>query len=84
LDYTVLSPEESARAALYLAQRLGPYARRSMLDVAESIQEGIVDFGYDLVSGGVGSPAVDWFHQRLAALVPALAGARPPSTFGAK
>jgi TetR/AcrR family transcriptional repressor of bet genes len=80
LDYTVLAPEESARAALYLAQRLGPYARRSMLDVAESIQEGIVDFGYDLASGGAGSPAVAWFRQRLAALVPALARAQPPST----
>jgi phenylpropionate dioxygenase-like ring-hydroxylating dioxygenase large terminal subunit len=71
LDYTVLAPEESARAALYLAQRLAPYARRSMLDVAESIQEGIVDFGYDMASGGVSSPAVAWFRQRLAALVPA-------------
>jgi phenylpropionate dioxygenase-like ring-hydroxylating dioxygenase large terminal subunit len=81
LDYTVLAPEESARAALYLARRLGPYTRRSMLDVAESIQEGIVDFGYDMASGGVGSPAVAWFRQRLAALVPALARPRPPGTW---
>jgi TetR/AcrR family transcriptional repressor of bet genes len=79
LDYTVLAPEESARAALYLAQRLAPYARRSMVDVAESIQEGIVDFGYDMASGGVSSPAVAWFRQRLAALVPALARPRPGS-----
>jgi TetR/AcrR family transcriptional regulator, transcriptional repressor of bet genes len=79
LDYTVLAPEESAGVALYLAQRLAPYARRSMLDVAESIQEGIVDFGYDMASGGVGSPAVAWFRRRLAALVPALVRARPAS-----
>jgi len=50
-----------------------------MIDVAESIQEGIVDFGYGTASGGVGSPAVAWFRQRLAALVPALARPRPPS-----
>ena len=79
LDYSVLAPEQRARAALYLARRLGPYTRRSMLDVAESIQEGIVDFGYGTASGGVGSPAVAWFRQRLAALVPALARPRPPS-----
>jgi phenylpropionate dioxygenase-like ring-hydroxylating dioxygenase large terminal subunit len=81
LDYTVLAPEESARAALYLAQRLAPYARRSMLDVAESIQEGIVDFGYDMASGGASSPAVAWFRQRLAALVPAYTHA-PRTTDG--
>jgi hypothetical protein len=73
LDYTVLPPEDTARAALYLAQRLGPYARRTALEVAESIQKGMIEFGYEIAAGGGGSPAVAWFRQRLAARIAALA-----------
>ncbi len=70
-DYTVLPPDESARAAVYLARRLGPYARRTMLEVAESIQQGIIEFGYGGGLVGTGSPAVAWFRRRLAMRVPA-------------
>jgi hypothetical protein len=73
LDYTVLPPEDNARAVLYLAQRLGPYARRATRDVAESIQKGMIEFGYEIAAGGGGSPAVAWFRERLAARIPALA-----------
>jgi TetR/AcrR family transcriptional repressor of bet genes len=73
LDYTVLPPADNARAVLYLAQRLGPYARRATLDVAESIQKGMIEFGYEIAAGGGGSPAVAWFRKRLAARIPALA-----------
>jgi TetR/AcrR family transcriptional regulator, transcriptional repressor of bet genes len=73
LDYTVLPPEDGARAVLYLVRRLAPYARRTMLEVAESIQRGMIDFGYEIAAGGGGSPAVDWFRRLLAARIPALA-----------
>ena len=43
LDYTVLPPEDGARAVLYLVRRLAPYARRTMLEVAESVQRGMID-----------------------------------------
>jgi hypothetical protein len=72
LDYIVLPPEDGARAVLYLVRRLAPYARRTMLEVAESVQRGIVDFGYEIAAGG-SSPAVDWFRRLLAARIPALA-----------
>lgn len=68
LDYTVLPPEDGARAVLYLVRRLAPFARRTTLDVAESVQRGMIDFGYEVAAGG-GSPAVDWFRRRLAARV---------------
>jgi TetR/AcrR family transcriptional regulator, transcriptional repressor of bet genes len=72
LDYSVLAPQDGARAVLYLARRLAPYARRTMLDVAESVQRGMIDFGYEIAAGGGNSPAVDWFRRRLAARIPAL------------
>lgn len=71
LDYTALAPEDGARAVLYLVRRLAPYARRTVLDVAESVQRGMIDFGYEIAVGGSSSPAVDWFRRRLAARIPA-------------
>jgi hypothetical protein len=81
MDYTILPPEDSARAALYLAGRLAPYARRSALTVAESVQRGMIDFGYGVAGGG--GPAVGWLRQRLAAHIPALAQGRPPGRINA-
>ncbi|MDB6086666.1 MAG: family N-acetyltransferase [Gammaproteobacteria bacterium] len=78
LDYTVLPPDEGARAVLYLARRLGPYARRATLDVAESIQQGLVGFGYE-TAGAAKSAAVAWFRHHLSARIPALALERPPT-----
>jgi hypothetical protein len=46
-----------------------------MLEVAESVQRGMIDFGYEIAAGGGNSPAVDWFRRRLAARIPALARA---------
>jgi phenylpropionate dioxygenase-like ring-hydroxylating dioxygenase large terminal subunit len=73
LDYTALPPEDGARAVLYLVRRLAPYARRTMLEVVESVQRGMIDFGYEIAAGGGSSPAVDWFRRLLAARLPALA-----------
>src|SRR5206468_4039371 len=67
LDYTILPPEEGARAVQYLTRRLAPYARRTMLDMAESIQRGMVDFGYGSGVTTAASPALSWFRSRLAA-----------------
>ena len=82
MDYTALPPEEGARAAQYLARRLGPFARHSLLEVAESIQSAITEFGYESAAVGRGAPAgaaIVWFRRLLAARVPALASQRPPT-----
>jgi TetR/AcrR family transcriptional repressor of bet genes len=82
VDYTALPPEEGARAVLYLAGRLGPFARRSLLEVAESIQSAITEFGYESAAPSRGAPAgaaIVWFRRLLAARVPALLSQRPPT-----
>jgi hypothetical protein len=79
LDYSVLAPDAGSAAVLHLARRLGPYARRTTLDVAESIQKGMVEFGYQVAPGAPTSPAVAWFRNRLAARIPALARRQPPT-----
>jgi TetR/AcrR family transcriptional regulator, transcriptional repressor of bet genes len=78
LDYTVLPPKDSARAAQYLARRLGPYTRRDALKTAQSTQKGWIEFGYG-AAGGAASPAVAWFRNRLLTRIPALAGERAPN-----
>jgi len=45
-----------------------------MLDVAESVQRGMIDFGYEIAAGG-GSFAASTVRRRLAARIP---GACPP------
>lgn len=79
LDYTVLAPQDGARAVLYLARRLAPYGRRMMLEVAESAQRGLIDFGYETTGGGGSSPAVEWFRRRLVARIAALAQVQEPA-----
>jgi hypothetical protein len=82
MDYTALPPEDEARAAQYLARRLGPFARRSLLEVAESIQSAITEFGYESAPAGRVTPAgaaLVWFRRLLAVRVPALISQRPPT-----
>ncbi len=79
MDYSVLAPDAGSEAVLHLARRLGPYARRTTLDVAESVQKGMVEFGYQVAPGAPTSPAVAWFRNRLAARFPALARRQPPT-----
>jgi TetR/AcrR family transcriptional repressor of bet genes len=71
LDYSVMPPDDSARATLYLARRLGPYVRNSTLALAESLQQGLVEFGYEAAGERV-APALAWFHRLVAGRVPAL------------
>lgn len=76
-DYTILPPDDAARAALYLAGRVGPYVRRSSGRIAESVQVGITEFAYAAAAGRPVAPAVAWFHDRLAARIPSIALDRP-------
>jgi phenylpropionate dioxygenase-like ring-hydroxylating dioxygenase large terminal subunit len=78
-DYTILPPDDAARAALYLVRRLGAYARRSSVALAESVQAGVSEFAYEAAAGRPEAPAVVWFRERLAARIPALALDRPPN-----
>jgi len=71
LDYTGLPPGDGARAALYLAERLGAFVRRATRFAAESTQQGMMEFGYEVGNGGADAAAVAWFRDRLAALTPA-------------
>jgi TetR/AcrR family transcriptional repressor of bet genes len=68
-DYTRLAPEAGAHAVLYLARRLAPYARKTTLEVAESIQKGVAQYGYDIAAGSC-SPAVAWFREWIANQLP--------------
>jgi phenylpropionate dioxygenase-like ring-hydroxylating dioxygenase large terminal subunit/AcrR family transcriptional regulator len=78
-DYTLLPPDDGARAAIYLAKRLGAQTRPSSLARAESVQSGRVDFGYEASADSPVPVAVAWFRGVLAARIPALAFARPPT-----
>jgi phenylpropionate dioxygenase-like ring-hydroxylating dioxygenase large terminal subunit len=78
LDYSAPGPPQAARGALYLARRLGGQARRAALELAESIQRGLADFAYAAPAGDV-PEAVAWFHDLVAAAVPALARHPPAS-----
>ena len=77
-DYTLLPPEDSARAAQYLAKRISGFVREPTLTGAESIQRGMVDFGYAAAPDAPVSAALAWFRSRLAASIPALARERAP------
>ena len=66
-DYTRLSPGDEARAAAYLAQRLGAQTRRASAAMAESIQHGLTDLGYEAAAA---APAVAWFRGLVSAALP--------------
>jgi len=78
-DFTLCEAERAARAARYLASRLNPSTRPSAIAVAESIQTGIVVFGHEAADEAGGSPAAAAFRRQLFALLPMLAGTRPPN-----
>ncbi len=78
LDFTLCPGVASARALQYAASRLRPLARRSARAVAESVQTGMVDFGYQAAARGP-QPALAWFRRELQARVPVLALERPPT-----
>ncbi len=76
-DYTVLAPDDGARAAQYLAQRLSPFTRRGTLDRAQSVQSGMLEFRYELAAGATIPAAVAWFREWLISQVRALASEHP-------
>ena len=79
LDYTLCAAGRSAHAMQYLASRLPPRARRSALALAESVQQGVIDFGYRAAAISPIPPPLAWFRRQLIARIPALALERPPT-----
>jgi TetR/AcrR family transcriptional repressor of bet genes len=55
--------------------------RPATLAIAESAQQGVLEFGYRASAETKVSPALAWFRRHLAARVPALALERPPNAF---
>jgi hypothetical protein len=73
LDYTPLAADRPARAAQHLARRLTPCSRRATRDAAQSMQRGIVEYGYELPQTS-SSAAVAWFRDRLRRRIPEMDG----------
>ncbi|MGO9933864.1 MAG: TetR family transcriptional regulator C-terminal domain-containing protein [Steroidobacteraceae bacterium] len=76
--FTVCAADRPAAALQYLASRLRPQRRRSMIAIAESTQKGLAICGYQAAQDAVSVPEVAAFRQYLAARVPAMACDRPP------
>ncbi|HMK86836.1 MAG TPA: TetR family transcriptional regulator C-terminal domain-containing protein [Steroidobacteraceae bacterium] len=79
LDFTATPDARCAGATRYLAARLVPCGRRSALEVAESAQRGVIDFGYRAAAQSPIPAGVTWFRRYVAAHVPALTLERPPT-----
>jgi TetR/AcrR family transcriptional regulator, transcriptional repressor of bet genes len=79
LDFTAGETGRDAIAMQYLSTRLEPLSRRSALAVAESVQKGLIEFGYQTAANYPTPPAIAWFRRQLMARVPALALDRPPT-----
>jgi len=79
LDYTYCASATGARAMQYLAARVCPRGRRSVIAVAESVQQAVVRFGYRATSAHPAPEGVRWFRAQLLARMPALALNRPPA-----
>jgi TetR/AcrR family transcriptional repressor of bet genes len=74
--YTWCADQAIAQAAEYLAERLCGMARPSTLQVAESIQHGVVDLGHGSQQR---IAAVSAFHQQLLSVLPLMALDKPVS-----
>ncbi len=79
LDFTLCAVGASGRALQYVASRLRPLSRRSARAIAESVQTGMVDFGYQAAARVPVPPALAWFRRELQTRVPVLALDRPPT-----
>jgi TetR/AcrR family transcriptional repressor of bet genes len=79
LDFTRGAAQPGAHACRYLAERLTPWIRRSALKVAESAQQGVIDFGYRASNANPVAPALLWFRRHLVSRVPVLARPAPDS-----
>ena len=78
LDFSRRAADRGARALQFLAARLRPLTRRAALDVAASVQQGMIDFGYQAAAEGPIPHVIAWFRRQLVARIPALALGRPP------
>jgi hypothetical protein len=71
-DYSILPPDDAARAVLFLAARLGPSPRATAVELAESVQAGKTEFTHAAGSDMPVTAAVGWFHDWLAVRIPAI------------
>jgi TetR/AcrR family transcriptional regulator, transcriptional repressor of bet genes len=74
--YTYCENAALAAAAEYLAERFLNLGRASGLELAESIQRGVVDLGHR--SAQTSSPAVTAFHRQLLGVLPLMGLDAPP------
>jgi TetR/AcrR family transcriptional repressor of bet genes len=79
LDSSLCEAPGPALAAGYLAWRQRPQSRAATIAVIESIQQGLVTFGYAAADGARAAPAATAFRRRLIDLMPLLGLARPPN-----
>ncbi|MGO9989348.1 MAG: TetR family transcriptional regulator C-terminal domain-containing protein [Steroidobacteraceae bacterium] len=79
LDYTVCGAGRAARAMRYLAARTSSFERPSALALVESLQRGVIDYGYQAAAMRPIAPAIAWFRQQLLTRIPMLALDRPPT-----
>ncbi len=79
LAYTVCGARRGARALQYLAARMSLFERPSALELVESVQRGVIDYGYQAAAMRPISPAVAWFRRQLLARIPVLGLERPPT-----
>jgi len=79
LDYTVCGAGRAARAMQYLAARMSSLERPSALELVESVQRGVIDYGYQAAPMRPISPAVAWFRRQLLARIPLLGLDRAPT-----
>ncbi len=78
LEYALCGAGRAARAMQYLAARMSSFGRPSALALVESVQRGVIDYGYQAAARPI-SPAVAWFRRQLLARIPLLGLDRPPN-----
>lgn len=79
LAYTLCGARRGACALQYLAARMSLFERPSALELVESVQRGVIDYGYRAAAMRPISPAVAWFRRQLLARIPVLGLDRPPT-----
>ncbi len=78
-DYTTLEPPRRGAAAAYLARRLAPAPDRRWLDLVESLQRGLIAYGYKGSRHGAPAPVAAEFRRWLKTRIDALALGKPPA-----
>ncbi len=80
-DYTALEPGPRAAAAAYLARRLAPAPDRRWLELVESLQRGLIAYGYEGSRRDAAAPATAEFRRWLKERIEALAHGKAPAAW---